>query len=74
LKETIDINEMSYVKADTKKKEFSEIDFFWERLSLYVDIKNAFCVINICYLIAVIKSSSYLYERHLSKASSTDTS
>jgi hypothetical protein len=28
LKETIDINEMSDVKADTKKKEFSEVDFF----------------------------------------------
>jgi hypothetical protein len=28
LKETIDINEMSDVEVDTKKKEFSEIDFF----------------------------------------------
>jgi hypothetical protein len=28
LKETIDINEMSDVKTDTKKKKFSEIDFF----------------------------------------------
>ncbi len=28
LKKTIDINEMSDVKADTKKKEFSEVDFF----------------------------------------------
>jgi hypothetical protein len=27
LKETIDINEMSDVEADTKKKEFSEVDF-----------------------------------------------
>ncbi len=67
LKETIDINEMSDVKVDTKKKKFNEIDFLWERLSLYVDIKNAFNVINICYLIAVIKSFSYLYERHFSK-------
>jgi hypothetical protein len=28
LKKTIDINEMSNVEADTKKKKFSEIDFF----------------------------------------------
>jgi hypothetical protein len=27
LKETIDINEMSDVKVDTKKKKFNEIDF-----------------------------------------------
>jgi hypothetical protein len=28
LKETIDINEMSDVEIDTKKKKFNEIDFF----------------------------------------------
>jgi hypothetical protein len=28
LKKTIDINEMSDVEVDTKKKEFNEIDFF----------------------------------------------
>jgi hypothetical protein len=28
LKKTIDINEMSDVEADTKKKKFNEIDFF----------------------------------------------
>ncbi len=67
LKKTIDINEMSDVEADTKKKKFNEIDFFWKWLSLYADIKNAFNVINIYYLIIVIKSSSYLYERYFSK-------
>jgi hypothetical protein len=67
LKKTIDINEMSDVKINMKKKKFNEINFFWKRLLLYVDIKNAFNVINICYLIVVIKSFSYLYERYFSK-------